>query len=99
MCRLCLPFIVSTGPEVQDLQDLPGVWLWSFVACSLPFVLSPALLSVRWLEICPYLAFNGFLTGFLLLDVCLYYLRALRGLCGFCTRVELGGFMACCVFA
>ena len=26
-------------------------------------------------------------------------LRALRGLCGFCTRVELGGFMACCVFA
>ena len=26
-------------------------------------------------------------------------LRALRGLCGFCTRVELGGFRACCVFA
>ena len=24
---------------------------------------------------------------------------ALRGLCGFCTRVELGGFRACCVFA
>ena len=23
----------------------------------------------------------------------------LRGLCGFCARVELGGFMACCVFA
>ena len=26
-------------------------------------------------------------------------LRALLGLCGFCARVELGGFMACCVFA
>ena len=26
-------------------------------------------------------------------------LRALRGLCGFCTRVELGGLKACCVFA
>ena len=24
---------------------------------------------------------------------------ALRGLCGVCTRVELGGFRACCVFA
>ena len=26
-------------------------------------------------------------------------LGALRGLCGFCVRVELGGFMACGVFA
>ena len=26
-------------------------------------------------------------------------LRALRGLCGFCARVELGGLKACCVFA
>ena len=26
-------------------------------------------------------------------------LRALRGLCGFCTRVELGGLRACGVFA
>ena len=26
-------------------------------------------------------------------------LGGLRGLCGFCTRVELGGYMACGVFA
>ena len=31
--------------------------------------------------------------------MCLCCLRALRGLWGFCTRVELGGFRACCVFA
>ena len=29
----------------------------------------------------------------------LYWLGALRGLCGFCTRVELGGFGSCGVFA
>ena len=29
----------------------------------------------------------------------LYCLRALRGLCGFCVRERLGGFMACSVFA
>ena len=34
-----------------------------------------------------------------MLDVGLYWLGALRGLWGFCARVELGGFMACCVFA
>ena len=29
----------------------------------------------------------------------LYYSRALRGLWGFCARVELGGYMTCGVFA
>ena len=29
----------------------------------------------------------------------LYCLRALRGLCGFCARVELGGLKGCGVFA
>ena len=29
----------------------------------------------------------------------MYGSRSLRGLCGFCARVELGGFMTCCVFA
>ena len=30
--------------------------------------------------------------------MCLYGLGALRGLCGFCARVELGGLEACGVF-
>ena len=42
---------------------------------------------------------RGFLARFGAFRVGLCCLRALRGLCGFCTRVELGGFMACCVFA
>ena len=34
-----------------------------------------------------------------MLGVGLCCLRALRGLCGFCARVELGGLKACGVFA
>ena len=34
-----------------------------------------------------------------MLDVGLYWLGALRGLCGFCVRERLGGLEACCVFA
>ena len=34
---------------------------------------------------------RGFLEGFGGVRVGLYWLRALRGLCGFCARVELGG--------
>ena len=43
--------------------------------------------------------FKGVFRGFWAFRVGLCCLGALRGLCGFCTRVELGGFMACCVFA
>ena len=43
--------------------------------------------------------FKGVFSGFWAFRVGLCCLGALRGLCGFCTRVELGGFMACCVFA
>ena len=41
---------------------------------------------------------RAFLGGFYGACVGLCWLRALRGLCGFCARVELGGFMACGVF-
>ena len=60
------------------LQDLPDAGSGPLVVRSLPFVRFPALLAVHLLEIWLYLAFNGFLTGFLLVDVCLYCFGALR---------------------
>ena len=41
---------------------------------------------------------KGVFSGFCGADVCLYGLRSLRGLWGFCVREWLGGFGACCVF-
>ena len=43
--------------------------------------------------------FWGVFRGFYGADVYLYGLRSLRGLCGFCARVELGGLKSCGVFA
>lgn len=43
--------------------------------------------------------FKGVFRGFWGADVCLYGFGALLGLCGFCARVELGGYMTCGVFA
>ena len=43
--------------------------------------------------------FKGVFRGFYGVDVCLYGFGVLRGLCGFCARVELGGLKACGVFA
>ena len=66
------------------------------------FRLLSALSLCLWFvafEICLYSRFKGVFGGFPLLDVCLYCSRALRGLCGFCVREWLGGFMACGVFA
>ena len=37
--------------------------------------------------------FKGVLRGFYGADVCLCGFGVLRGLCGFCARVELGGYM------
>ena len=42
--------------------------------------------------------FKGVFRGFYGVCVGLCCLRALRGLCGFCARVELGGLKACSVF-
>ena len=42
--------------------------------------------------------FKGVFSGFWGADVCLYGFGALLGLCGFCARVELGGYMTCGVF-
>ena len=43
--------------------------------------------------------FKGVSSAFWGADVCLYRLRSLRGLWGFCVREWLGGYMACGVFA
>ena len=64
--------------------------------------LLPALLLCLWcigLEYGSISRFKGVLRGFYGADVCLYRFGVLRGLCGFCARVELGGLEACGVFA
>ena len=61
------------------------------------FVLLSALLhflSCNSPQMCPISHFKGVFSGFLLLDVGLYWLRALRGLWGFYVREMFGGFMA-----
>ena len=67
--------------------------------------LSPCLLSAFLLCLfgtaCKYgfiWRFRGIFSAFYGVCVGLYCLGALRGLCGFCTREWLGGFMSCGVF-
>lgn len=62
--------------------------LVDLLLCSLCVVLEYALIS----------RFKGYFSAFWGADVYLYGLMSLRGLWGFCTRVELGGFRACCDF-
>ena len=64
--------------------------------------LLPAFLLCLWciaLEYGSISRFKGVLRGFYGADVCLCGFGALRGLWGFCARVELGGLKACGVFA
>ena len=75
------------------MQDLPEVGSGPLVVCSL---LLSSLSLCLWrvvFEICLYSHFKGVFRGFPLLDVGLYCLGALRGLCGFCVREWLGGYM------
>ena len=54
----------------------------------------PLCRSSPWCVACEYGSisrFKGVLRGFYGADVYLYGLRSLRGLCGLCVRVELGG--------
>ena len=94
-------FIVSTGAGVPAL--------WGFRTCktfgSDPLVVRSLLLSALslclwWVvfEICLYSRFKGVFSAVYGVCVGLCCLRALRGLCGFCARVELGGLKACGVF-
>ena len=76
---------------------MPALVLWSCVPCLLS-----ALLPCLWWDACKYALiwlFKGVFRGFCGFCVGLCCLGGLRGLWGFCTRVELGGLEACCVFA
>ena len=106
MCVVC-PFRggVSSCPLVAGCAGSLGfrtchnAGACPLVVCSL---LSSALSLCSCRVACKYGSisqFKGVLTGFWGACVGLCCLGALRGLCGFCTRVELGGFGACCVFA
>ena len=92
---------LSSCPLVQVVQGAvaPGV---SFRGVFRPFLPAfcpfAALASCNTCEICLISHFKRVLAGFFLFRVCLLGLGALRGLWGFCVRVRLGGFMACCVF-
>ena len=93
----CLPFGVSTrcrcvGP-FEDSGPAGGG--------SGPLVVRPCLLSA--LSLCLWCAmleygsisrFKGVFRGFYMFGVGLCCFGALRGLCGFCARVELGGLKA-----
>ena len=95
-------FIVSTGPEVgraSRLQDLPEVGSCPLVVCSL--ILSVSLPCSRCVA-CKYGSISrskGIFSAVWGFRVGLCCLGGLRGLCGFCTRVELGGLKVCGVFA
>lgn len=98
--------MVSTCAGVQDLsriQDLPEVGSGPLVVCSVPLsLLLPAFSLCVWYvspEYAPISRFKGVFRGFYGVRVGLYGFGALRGLCGFCARVELGGLEACGVFA
>ena len=68
-----------------------GGWLVSSGRVFPPFVRLVALFSVHRLEICLISRFKGVFSVVWGCRVGLFVLRALLGLCGFCTRVELGG--------
>ena len=88
--------VVSTG--CRWCAPAPSLWV-----CSVPFSLPlSSFLLCLWciaLEYGSISHFKGVFSAFWGADVCLYRLRSLRGLWGFCVRERLGGFMACGVFA
>ena len=69
--------------------------LWSSVRVFRPFCpFSRFVFGALRLKYAFIRVFRGVFSGFPLLDVGLYCLRALRGLCGFCVREWLGGLEA-----
>ena len=92
-CRGAGPF-GDSGPAGPD--EMPALVLWS---CVPAFLSAPSLCA--WCIDCEYGSisqFKGVFSGFYGGCVGLYYLRALRGLWGFCVRERLGGLKACGVF-
>ena len=88
-------FIVTTWCRWSALVARP-LLLWC-----VPCLLSACLLCL-WCIALEYgfiSRFKGVFRGFCGVGVYLCGFGALRGLCGFCARVELGGLKACSVFA
>ena len=76
---------------------MPALILWSCAPCLLSaFLFCACRVACKYASIS---RFKGVFSGFYGVCVGLCGLRALRGLCGFCARVELGGLKACGVFA
>ena len=97
-CLLACP-LVAGGWSLCGFRTCQTFGSCPLVACSL---LLSALSLCLWCAACKYGSisrFKGVFSGFWAFRVGLCCLRALRGLCGFCARVELGGLKACCVFA
>ena len=97
----CLPFSVSTwagGQALCGFRTCQTVGSGPLVVCSL---LLSALSLCLWRVVLEYALFRvlrGFLEGFpCWMWVCI--VRCFAWLVWLCTRVELGGFMTCCVFA
>ena len=80
-------------PLVAGLPALCAILLTSAKMDGIPAFLSAFLLCLwcAMLECGSVSRFRGVFRGFYSADVYLYGLRSLRGLCGFCARVELGG--------
>ena len=98
-CRV----VCSFGGGVSSCPLCAGgrlLWL-VLLSCRVPRLLSACLLCLTALPFKYALIsrFKGVFRGFWGADVCLYRLRSLRGLWGFCARERLGGYMACGVFA
>ncbi len=99
------PACLSSCPLVLRWAGLRGFrtcrsWLWSSGRVFPPFLYS-LLLCARCVA-CKYGSISRFKAVFSAVwwfRVGLLGLGALRGLCGFCTRVELGGLETCGVFA
>ena len=90
---------LGAGGRLSGLQDLPEVGSGPLVVCSF---LLPALLLCLWcigLKYAFIWLFKGVFSAVWAFRVGLCCLGALRGLCGFCARVELGGLKDCGVFA
>lgn len=98
----CVPFaVVSTGGICAGFRTCRtcrrlALVLWWCAPCLLS-----ALLHCACRVACEYGSisrFEGVFRGFWGVGVYLYRFGVLRGLCGFCARVELGGLEACGVF-
>ena len=97
-CLLACP-LGAGGAGFRGVRTCLNAGSCPLVVCSLllsalrPFVRCDAL------EICLYSHFKAVFSAVWAFRVDLFVLGALRGLCGFCARVELGGLKTFCVFA